>query len=358
MSLASRVKRLALALGFDLAGVTEAKPSPHGRLLETWLARGYGGATDGPLSYVARRASERMNPQTLLAGRARSLVAVALSYAGPSGQSQPSSSPRIARYARGDDYHEVIEDRLRALAAGIEALVEGPVESRAWVDTGPVLERVVAADAGLGWQGKNTLLIHPKLGSYLFLGVLVTDLVLEPDAQEADHCGSCRACLDVCPTQAFPEPYVLDATRCIAFTTIEDPGPIPEALRSQHTSNLFGCDLCQEVCPWNQEKRLVVPEDPLGLHARLAPREVFQEPTLAWVLGLDEEAWRAATRHSALRRAKRRGLLRNALVVAGNVGDARLRPLIEAHARGEDALLRDHAEWALAQLDTAIPSGA
>ncbi len=247
----------------------------------------------------------------------------------------------------------MLKDRLEALAAGLEALAQQPVRARAYVDTGPVLERVLAARAGLGWIGKNCCLIHPRLGSYFFLGVLLTDLPLERDAPGPDHCGSCRACLDACPTQAFVAPHVLDARRCIAYTTIELRDEIPEPLRAAHGAHVFGCDICQEVCPWNQRERRRIPPDPHGLRARLAPRPDWVAPDLAWLLSLSEESWRAATRHTALRRAKRRALLRNALVAAGNSGEARLLPLVREHAASDDALLAEHARWALQRLGEA-----
>jgi epoxyqueuosine reductase len=184
----------------------------------------------------------------------------------------------------------------------------------------------------------------------VFLGVLLTDLALEPDRREPDHCGSCRACLDACPTQAFPAPGVLDASRCVSYLTIEARGPVPEALRSAQAEWVFGCDICQEVCPWNTRERRRLPPDRLGLRARLAPRAEWIAPALAWILDLDENAWRAATRGTALRRAKHRALLRNALVAAGNSGDASLRPHVERHAGSADPLLAEHARWALARL--------
>jgi epoxyqueuosine reductase len=244
----------------------------------------------------------------------------------------------------------VLIERVRALEAGLAPLAGRPVRTRGYVDTGPVLERAFAAQAGLGWIGKNTCLIHPRLGSYLFLGVVLCDLELEPAAPEPDHCGSCRACLDACPTGAFPEPYVLDATRCLSYTTIELRGAIPEPLRAAHGDWGFGCDICQEVCPWNQRGRRAVPPDAMGLRARLSPREQWRAPALAWVLGLDEPAWRAAARGTALRRTGYRGLLRNALVAAGTSGDASLVPAVRRHLEGGDALLAEHARWALARL--------
>ncbi|MBW2271719.1 MAG: tRNA epoxyqueuosine(34) reductase QueG [Deltaproteobacteria bacterium] len=353
-SLTERAKGLALGLGFDLVGVCDARPSAQSEALRGWLAQGFGGCMD----YLAKRVEERVDPRRVLPG-ARSLLSVGLVYAG--GSAGEEASPRVAgaaeargqisRYAVGDDYHEVMRDRLRGLSAALEVLAERPLHSRAYVDTGPVSERVAAARGGLGWIGKNTCLIHTRLGSYLFLGVLITDLALEPDRPESDHCGSCRACLDACPTDAFPSPYVLDARRCIAYTTIEDPGPIPAELRASHEDRVFGCDRCQEVCPWNTRGGRRAPADPLGLRARLAPRSEWAQPSLAWLLGLDDAAWRNVTRRSALRRSKRRGLLRNALVAAGNSGDASLRPTLEAHASGDDPLLAEHARWALERLE-------
>jgi len=347
-ALRERVRALAGAVGFDLAGVADPGPGEDTRFLRTWLERGYGGCLD----YLARRVEERVDPRRVLEG-VRSAIAVGLVYDPGAPPPRPPGSARVARYAGGDDYHDVVGERLAGLRAGLEALVDGPVRARAYVDTGPVPERALAARAGLGWVGKNTCVIHPRLGSYLFLGVLLTDLPLPPDVPEPDHCGSCRACLDACPTDAFPEPYVLDATRCIATTTIEDPGPIPEPLREAHGDRLFGCDVCQEVCPWNGRRGRPVPPDPLGLRARLAPREAWRRPSLEWVLGLDEEAWRRATRRTALRRARHRALLRNALVAAGNSGDPSLRSAVQRHARGGDPLLAEHARWALERLDGA-----
>lgn len=347
-ALAERVKGLALAVGFDLAGVAPAEPSPETEFLHDWLARGYA----GEMEYIGRRAAERVDPRRVLPG-ARSIVAVGFVH-DPAERSEGGEARfQVARYAGGEDYHDVLLDRLRALEAGIEAIAGRPVRTRGYVDTGPVLERAAAARAGLGWVGKNTCVIHPRLGSHIFLGVVLTDLELDPDAPMTDHCGSCRACLDACPTDAFPEPYVLDATRCISYTTIEARGAVPEALREGQGDWGFGCDVCQEVCPWNTRERRRVPADPLGLRARLAPRPEWRAPSVAWVLSLDQDAWSRATRNTALRRAKYRGLLRNALVVAGNSGCAELRPLVERHARGDDPLLAEHARWALERLDAA-----
>jgi epoxyqueuosine reductase len=349
--LADAVRESARALGFDAVGIAPAEPPPHADFLREWLARGYA----GEMAYLARRAAEREDPRRVLPG-AQSVVVAGVVYdesASAAGERSPEARGRVARYAGGNDYHDVLLERLEALAREIAALAPGPVRTRCYVDTGPVLERPLAARAGLGWIGKNTLLLHPALGSYLFLGVVLCDLALAPDAPEPDHCGSCRACLDACPTDAFPEPYVLDATRCLSYTTIELRGAIPESLRAPQGDWLFGCDVCQEVCPWNTRARRRVPEDAAGLRAALAAREPWREPALAWLLGLDEAAGRAAVGGTALTRAKWRGLLRNALVAAGNSGDASLAPLLRRFAEGDDALLAEHAHWALARLGAA-----
>ena len=273
MTLEARVKGLALAVGFDRAGIAPALPTPESAFLREWIARGYA----GEMRWIARRADERVDPRRVLEGAA-SVVAVGLVYDPGERPAPRPGTGEVSRYAGGDDYHAVMLEKLRALEAGLEALAERPVRSRAYVDTGPVQERVLAARAGLGWIGKNTCLIHPQLGSYLFLGVLLTDLPLAPDAREPDHCGTCRACLDACPTDAFPEPYVLDATRCISYTTIELRGALPEELRAAHGDRLFGCDVCQEVCPWNGRRTREVPPDGAGLRARLATRAEWVRP--------------------------------------------------------------------------------
>jgi len=356
---AERVRAAARALGFDAVGIAPAEAPPHAEFLHEWLARGHA----GEMGWLARRAEVRADPRRVLPG-ARSVVAVALVYDDPGRGSSTSEARgaseaaaargagargRVARYAGGADYHDVLGRRLRSLAREIQALAPG-TRTRSYVDTGPVLERPLAARAGLGWIGKNTLLIHPRLGSYLFLGVVLTDLALAADRPEPDHCGSCRACLDACPTGAFPEPYVLDATRCLSYTTIELRGAIPEPLRAPQTDWVFGCDVCQDVCPWNTRARRSVPAPDSAPRGELAARAPWPAPSLAALLALDESGFREAARGTALRRTKWRGLLRNALVAAGNSGDRSLVPALRRHADGPDPLLAEHARWALARL--------
>ena len=344
-ALAERVRSLGLALGFDRVGFAAAAPGPHNAALREWLGRGFA----GEMAYLARRVEERIDARRLAPGT-RTLIAVALRY---EPQAQDAADCRIAGYAGGADYHDVLRERLAAFEAAIAALVGPEVALRSYVDTGPVLERAAAAGAGLGWIGKNTCLIDRELGSHLFLGVILCDLELTPDASEADHCGSCRACLDACPTDAFPEPYVLDASRCLSYTTIELRSAIPEQLRAPQGAWVFGCDVCQDVCPWNARavrRPAAGTASADAVRATLARREPWRSATLAWLLGLSDSAWSAAAAGTALTRARHRALLRNALVAAGNSGDRRLLPACERLAASDDALLAEHARWAVARL--------
>jgi epoxyqueuosine reductase len=352
--LAARAQALALSLGFDRAGIASlGAPTPEAESLRAWIASG----RHGEMDWLARRVDERIDPRLRFAW-ARTAIVVGIVYDTPAGRSAgetdarpaPPAAGRVARYAGGDDYHDVLLAPLRALGDALEPLAGRPVQTRAYVDTGPLLERALAAQAGIGWIGRNTCLIDPELGSYLFLGVLLTDLELPAGPPQPDHCGSCRACLDACPTDTFPAPYVLDATRCLSYTTIELRGEIPEPLRAAQGDWVFGCDVCQEVCPWNLRTRRAVPSDPLGLRARIAPRPDWVGPSLAWLLSLDEDAWRGVTRRTALRRTKRRGLLRNALIAAGNAGDLGLAGLIDGHAASPDPVIAEAARWALDRL--------
>jgi epoxyqueuosine reductase len=299
LALSTAVKTRADALGFARAAVGPASPPDRGAAFEAWLDAGHAGS----MSYLERGRADRLDPSRLLPG-ARSVVAVALSH-GDGRDDDPSWAP-VARYARGRDYHDVMRPRLQELASFIRAAAGAGVETRVAVDTSAVLERDLAARAGLGWVGKNTNLLAPGLGSYFLIGVVLTTADLEPDGPLPDRCGTCTACLDACPTRAFVAPYVLDARRCISYLTIEHRGDIAADLAGELHGWVFGCDVCQEVCPWN--RKITAPRP-----AELAPTDPFGE--LRALLALDDAGFRERFRGSAIRRAKRAGLQRNAALV-------------------------------------------
>jgi epoxyqueuosine reductase len=334
------IKDYARALGFELVGIAPAQPPPHAESFLHWLAQGYAGA----MEYLERTAHLRINPAELLPD-ARSAVVVGLNYAPAE---LPETDYRIARYALGDDYHQVIRAKLETLLSAIQA-VAPDVWGRICVDSAPVLERDLAWLAGLGWYGKNTCLINTQRGSYFFLGVLLLTLELEYDTPAEGGCGTCRLCLDACPTGALTEPYVLDARKCISYLTIELRDSIPESYRAPMGEWLFGCDICQEVCPFNRPRAHQPLRAQPTQEPRLKPRPL---PRLHDILTMDESQFADRFRSSAIKRAKWRGLIRNALIVAGNKGDPTLRPLIERYCQHHDPVLRETAQWALARLAT------
>jgi epoxyqueuosine reductase len=342
--LAARAKALALEAGFDMAGVAGAEAPPELAFFAEWVGRGYA----GEMAYLTAQVEKRSG---LLAAFpwARSVIAVGLQYDTPGPYSVDVAGDRgwIARYAWGDDYHDVMKAMLERLVERLAAEA-GPFRSRVYVDTGPIVERAYAAAAGIGAWGKNTCLLHPEHGSWFFLGEVVTDLELAADAPRTDMCGSCTACLEACPTGALPAPYVLDATRCISYLTIEVKGAIPEDRREGIGRHAFGCDICQDVCPWNRRRRHGGPE-------AFAPRPGLQAPDLAELAGLDEQAFRERFRNSPVKRAKRRGLLRNVAVALGNANDVSQRPVLERLAQDEDPVVREHALWSLRKLEPAKP---
>jgi epoxyqueuosine reductase len=340
MDLRQEVRDEARRLGFHAVGFAQTRRHPLAARLREWLDRDYAGGMD----WLARRASERSDPTRLIPW-ARSLVLVALPYSPAPSPAARSLPARLSRYARGRDYHAVMKRRLQRLGACLSTLAP---QAR-WcpvVDTGAILEKPWAATAGLGWQGKHTNLIHPEAGSWFFLGELVTDQVLEPEAPPlADRCGTCTRCLDACPTQAFPEPYVLDASRCVSYLTIEHRGSIPAALRSAMGSWIFGCDVCQEVCPWNQ--------DPAAGDAELGEDAGVED--LAELMELTPEEFRRRFSGTPLRRTGWRRLLRNGAVALGNSRDPRAVEVLRRALRIPDPLIREHVEWALGQLGCAAP---
>ncbi len=335
-----RVRELAAEVGLDLIGVAPAGPASTWEDYRTWLSRGYG----ADMAYLARpeAVARRADPRRILP-EARSILVVAASYAGAPHPALPPLHGRVSRYAWGEDYHRWLLRRLQALVRRIGEECGGTFPSRCYVDTGPLLERVWAQAAGLGWQGKNTNLIHPRLGSYLFLGVALLGLDLEPTpADKLPSCGSCTRCLAACPTGAIIAPGVLDARRCLSYLTIEHRGSIPEQLRPLMGEWLFGCDVCQEVCPWNRK--------PLAAH-RNDPPPPAATLYLPDLLNLDAATFRARFRRTPLWRATPEGLARNAAVVLGNRGDLAARPFLERAAREHpSAVVREHATTALRRL--------
>ena len=338
-SLATRAKTLALEVGFDLAGVASPQAPRELAFFAEWVARGHA----GEMAYLTSQVERRSDLRTAFPW-ARSVLSVALQYDTPHPYSGDAPPPRgwIARYAWGDDYHAVLKTLLERLMERLAAEA-GPFQSRVYVDTGPIAERAYAAAAGIGAWGKNTCLLHPEHGSWFFLGEAVTDLEMDPDAALPDMCGSCTACLEACPTGALPAPYVLDATRCISYLTIELRGAIPTEQREGVGRHVFGCDICQDVCPWNRKRR----------HrgaASFEPRDGGLAPDLAELASLDQAGFGERFRKSPVKRAKRRGLLRNVAVALGNSGDAAHVPVLERMAEDLDPLVREHALWALEKL--------
>ncbi len=342
MDLADQIKTLARRLGFELCGIAPATESETRHFNEELVAAGHA----GEMGYMARDPGRRLEPSRVWS-EAASVVVVGLNYC-PAGESPPEDDePRgqVARYALGDDYHDVLAEKLRALLREIqEAAPE--VQGRAYVDTGPLLERDLAARAGLGWFGKNTKLLNRHHGSYFFLRALLLNVGLPPDEPTTAHCGTCRRCLDACPTGAFLAPYVLDARRCISYLTIELKGPIPRDLRPLVSGWVFGCDVCQEVCPWNSKA-------PATREPAFGPRPGWQAPELIPLLRLTPAEFAGRFRDSPVKRAKRRGLLRNVCVALGNLGDARAVPALIAALRHDEPLVRGHAAWALGRLGGA-----
>jgi epoxyqueuosine reductase len=330
----------ARAQGFDAVRVAGVPADPSlGAALAAFLAAGHHGA----MEWMEARRDWRADPAVLWP-QAKSIVVLGLNY-GPDANPLAALALRdrgaISVYAQGDDYHDLVKKKLKALAGFIAQRFKAEV--KVFVDTAPVMEKPLAARAGIGWQGKHTNLVSRDFGSWLFLGSVFTTLELEPDAPEVDHCGTCRNCLDICPTNAFPAPYRLDARRCISYMTIENKGPIPREFRSAMGNRIYGCDDCLAVCPWNKFAAT-------AHEAALQAREELQAPALAELAALDDAAFRALFRKSPVKRIGRARFLRNVLTAIGNSGDPALAAPARASLNDDAPLVRGAAVWALARL--------
>ncbi|HUO13252.1 MAG TPA: tRNA epoxyqueuosine(34) reductase QueG [Caulobacteraceae bacterium] len=330
----------ALALGFDACGFARVDaPWPASARLAEFVAEGRHGAMD----WMARTAERRSHPRAMWT-EARSAIVLGLNYgpdADPLEALKARSCGTVSVYAQGDDYHDLIKTRLKRLASDLQARLGGEV--KVFVDTAPLMEKPLAEAAGLGWQGKHTNLVSRAFGSWLFLGAILTTLDLEPDAPGEDHCGACRACLDVCPTGAFPAPYQLDARACLSYLTIEHPGPIPERYRAALGNRIYGCDDCLAVCPWNKFASV-------SHEAQLRARAALRSPALADLAALDDAAFRALFAKSPIKRIGVARFVRNVLYAIGNSGDRSLAAASQARLDDPDDAVRDAAAWALDRL--------
>jgi epoxyqueuosine reductase len=340
----SLVKQAAHAAGFELAGIAPVHEFGELDRFQEWIAAGHA----GEMQYMEARdetgALKRASLHTTLPW-VRSVIVCAINYNTAQPYSTEADDPQrgwIARYAWGQkDYHDAVMARLRMVEKHLcDAVGASPaLQTRCYVDTGPLVERVYAKYAGVGWIGKNTCIINQKLGSWSFLGVILTSLELEPDLLAPDRCGTCTRCIDACPTDALVAPYQLDSNLCISYLTIEKRGAIAEDLRPFMGHEVFGCDICQDVCPWNRKAPATDAEE-------FQPREGLVNPALEWLAGMTEEEFREKFHGSAVRRAKRGGLRRNAVIAMGNSGDQRFAPVLEKLKADEDPVVAESAEWA------------
>ncbi len=351
----SIVTRAAADAGFDLSGIAPVTDSAELKHFSEWIAAGHA----GEMKYMEARNDQGQLKRASLAHVApwaKSVIVCAINYNTDhpySTQFRDPSRGWISRYAWGrEDYHDAVLRRLQQVEAALQhaaADTHPDLITRSYVDTGPIVERVFAKYAGIGWIGKNTCIIHQKKGSWLFLGVILTSIELPPDMPAPDRCGTCTRCIDACPTDAILAPYQLDSNRCISYLTIEKRGSIPEELRPGMGRHVFGCDICQDVCPWNRKA-------PITAAREFTPRPGLVNPALEWLAELSAEQFREAFRGSPIRRAKRSGLRRNAVIALGNSGCRDSLPMLERLANDEDESVAQAARWALLQLESDRPA--
>ena len=344
MLTAADIKSKAQSLGFDLCGIAPVDSFPELSYLREWLANGYA----GDMTWMSRTADRRTDVRGVVP-EAHSVIVTATLYNTdrPYAEAQPPDVARVSRYAWGDDYHDVIKARLDALLSWMREHSDTPFEARAYVDTGPVQERVYAQYAGLGWIGKNTCLINSAIGSWLFLGEIICTLPLEPDTQALEQCGTCTRCIDACPTGAILEAGVLDSNRCLSYATIELRASIPEALRSAMGSHIYGCDICQEVCPYNQP----APHSP---DQSWQPRRGLDAPRLIDLWRRSDRELKALVKGGPMTRAKLSGLRRNIAVAIGNTGDESIIAVLDdgndERPSATDPMVQEHVAWARGRL--------
>ncbi len=343
MSLTRAIKQRATEIGFDLVGIAPVEPMPELDFYKEWIEAGYA----GKMAYLARNADKKQDI-TRVVPEARTVIVCAKIYHTEQPLSTECADSKrgwISRYSWGDDYHDILQNQLFDLTDFIKQETPGEFVSRLYVDTGPVVDRVYAKYAGIGWFGKNTCIINQQKGSWFFLGEIITNLELETDAPAPDRCGSCRRCIDACPTDAILEPYVLDSRLCISYLTIELRDDMPVELREGIGNHVFGCDICQDVCPWNRKADAVQ-------EAAFQPREGLINPDLQELADLSLEEFRQKFQGSPVKRAKYRGFLRNVAVAMGNSGASSFIPTLERLALSEDTLVAEHARWALDKIES------
>jgi epoxyqueuosine reductase len=339
--LSKSIKDKALEIGFDLVGISPLGSFPERQFYKEWLANGFA----GEMKYMEREPEKRKDISKILP-EARSIISCGINYNTNYPYSIKETDKHkgwISRYAWGDDYHQIVENKLLNLLDFIKIITTQEIKARIYVDTGPVLERVYGKYSGIGWFGKNTCLINEKVGSWIFIGEIITNLELEYDTPVPDRCGTCTRCIDACPTEAFVEPYVIDSRLCISYLTIELRGKIPVELRDKTGNNIFGCDICQDVCPWNR-KAIITDE------SSFQPREELYNPELSSLSRLTEEAFKSNFKGSPISRTKRKGFIRNIVVAMGNSGLEEFIPYLNESLKDEDPIIRAHSAWALWEL--------
>lgn len=343
MSFTQAIKQKAHDLGFDLAGIAPVEPVPELSFYKEWIKDGYA----GKMEYLKQNVEERTDTSKVLPA-AKSVIVCGLLYHTDNALSTERNDPTkgwISRYSWGHDYHDILQSKLFELLKYIKSESATEVVSCVYVDTGPVVDRVYARYAGIGWFGKNTCILNQQKGSWFFLGEIITNLELEYDPPVTDRCGTCNRCLEACPTNAFVEPYVLDSRLCISYLTIELRGEIPVELRDKMGNHIFGCDICQDVCPWNRKV-------PVTSDGAFQPRDGLFNPDLEKIAQLNLEEFREKFRKSPVKRAKYQGFLRNVVVAMGNSGNSKFLPILKELAEREERLVADHANWAIEQIQT------